>query len=79
MSWDVQCSFRVVLRGSCEQTSKPLSGFTSVLGYLRTQLGFRSVWLILVFMFNSPKQVCPWSSYLTGACLPDFGKHPVAQ
>ncbi|NWS50406.1 ADA deaminase, partial [Probosciger aterrimus] len=24
-------------------------------------------------------EVCPWSSYLTGACLPDFGKHPVAQ
>uniref|UniRef100_A0A8C4IZE3 Adenosine deaminase n=2 Tax=Dromaius novaehollandiae TaxID=8790 RepID=A0A8C4IZE3_DRONO len=24
-------------------------------------------------------EVCPWSSYLTGACLPDFRKHPVAQ
>ncbi|XP_068275848.1 adenosine deaminase isoform X3 [Nyctibius grandis] len=24
-------------------------------------------------------EVCPWSSYLTGACHPDFGKHPVAQ
>lgn len=24
-------------------------------------------------------EVCPWSSYLTGACLPDFRKHPVVQ
>ncbi|XP_068768080.1 adenosine deaminase isoform X1 [Struthio camelus] len=24
-------------------------------------------------------EACPWSSYLTGACLPDFRKHPVAQ
>ncbi|XP_062445049.1 adenosine deaminase isoform X2 [Rhea pennata] len=24
-------------------------------------------------------EVCPWSSYLTGACLPDFRKHPAAQ
>ncbi|NXA34221.1 ADA deaminase, partial [Eudromia elegans] len=24
-------------------------------------------------------EVCPWSSYLTGACLPDFRKHPVTQ
>ncbi|XP_014799112.1 PREDICTED: adenosine deaminase [Calidris pugnax] len=24
-------------------------------------------------------EVCPWSSYLTGACHPDFGKHPVTQ
>ncbi|NWH38258.1 ADA deaminase, partial [Chloropsis hardwickii] len=23
--------------------------------------------------------VCPWSSYLTGACSPDFTKHPVIQ
>ncbi|RMB95659.1 hypothetical protein DUI87_27771 [Hirundo rustica rustica] len=24
-------------------------------------------------------EVCPWSSYLTGACSPDFTKHPVIQ
>ncbi|XP_068005887.1 adenosine deaminase [Melanerpes formicivorus] len=24
-------------------------------------------------------EVCPWSSYLTGACLPDFRKHPAVQ
>ncbi|XP_063028308.1 adenosine deaminase-like [Melospiza melodia melodia] len=24
-------------------------------------------------------EVCPWSSYLTGACPPDFTKHPVIQ
>ncbi|NXU56777.1 ADA deaminase, partial [Turnix velox] len=24
-------------------------------------------------------EVCPWSSYLTGACLPDFTKHPAVQ
>lgn len=69
----------VVLRGGCEQSSKPVSGFTSVLSYLHIQLEFRPAWLIMVFMFNSPEQVCPWSSYLTGACHPDFGKHPVTQ
>ncbi|XP_027589018.1 adenosine deaminase-like [Pipra filicauda] len=24
-------------------------------------------------------EVCPWSSYLTGACSPDFTKHPIIQ
>lgn len=70
---------RALVHRSCERSSQPVSGFTSVLSYLYAQLRFRSVWLILAFVFNSPKQVCPLSSYLTGACLPDFGKHPVTQ
>lgn len=43
MSWDVHRSIEVVLRGSYEQSSKPVSGFASMLSYLYTQLGFRSV------------------------------------